>query len=56
MKDQSTELQRAKKKVGNQESKLNKAKLALSATDQLKSDLAATKKAQATTYATAIQA
>lgn len=41
MKDQLAELKRAKKKVGSLKLELNKAKLALSAADQLKSDLAA---------------
>ena len=41
MVEQSAELKRAKKKVGNLESKLNKTKLALAATDQLKADLMA---------------
>ena len=41
MKDQLAKLKRANKKVGSLESELNKAKLALAATDQLKEDLAA---------------
>ena len=43
MAEQSVELKKAKKKVGSLKSELNKRKLALAATDQLKVDLAATK-------------
>ena len=41
MKEQSSELKKTKKKMGSLESKLNKAKLTLAATNQLKADLAA---------------
>ena len=40
MMEQSTELKKAKKKVGGLESELNKAKLVLPTTDQLKANLA----------------
>ena len=43
MAEQSVELKRDKKKVGDLESKLNKAKLALATIQQLKVDLAAAK-------------
>ena len=39
MTEQSTELKRAKKKVSNLESELNKANIALAILDQLKPDL-----------------
>ena len=52
----SAELKRAKKKVGNLESKLNKAKLALAAIDQLKTNLAIAKQVRDVNYADATQA
>ena len=56
MVEQSTELKRAKKKVDNLESELNKAKLALAVIDHLKADLAAPKQAQDASYKAATQA
>ena len=52
----SAELKRAKKKVGILESKLNKAKLALAAIDQLKTNLAIAKQVRDVNYADATQA
>ncbi|GFY84010.1 hypothetical protein Acr_03g0007840 [Actinidia rufa] len=54
--DQLAKLKRANKKVGSLESELNKAKLALVATDQLKADLAALEQAQDTSYTAMTQA
>ena len=56
MVEQSTELKRAKKKVGSLEFELNKAKLALAATDQLKADLVVVEQARDAIYAAATQA
>ena len=42
MVEQSTELKRAKKKVGNLKSELNKAKLAMATIDNWKANLATT--------------
>ncbi|GFS38412.1 hypothetical protein Acr_00g0057380 [Actinidia rufa] len=48
-------VKKTKKKVGSLESELNKAKLALATTDQLKADLVATENAQDVSYAAATQ-
>ena len=53
MKEQSTELNSTKKKVGSFESELNKDKLALAANDQLKADLAAAEKTRDASYVVA---
>ena len=55
MKEQSVELKRAKKKIGSLESELNKAKLLLTAIDQLKEDLAAAKQGQDASYTSTTQ-
>ena len=56
MKDQSAELKRSNKKVGNLESELNKAKLALSVADKLKTDLVAAEQARDASYVATTQA
>ena len=56
MKVQLAKLRRAKKKIGGLESKLNKAKLSLTAIDQLKEDLAAAEQTRDASYASATQA
>ena len=55
MKEQSAELKRAKKKIGDLESELNKAKLSLTAIDQLKEDLAGVEQVRDASYASATQ-
>ena len=55
MKKQSVKLKKSKKKVGSLESELNKAKLALTATNLLKVDLATTEEARDACYAPTTQ-
>ena len=56
MAEQSAEMKRAKKKMGNLEFELNKAKLALGEIDQLKADLATAKQSWDASFAAATQA
>ena len=56
MAEHSIELKRAKKKMGNLESELNKARLAQANIDQLKADLAAAEQARDSSYAAATKA
>ena len=51
MKQLSIELKNTKKKVGILESELNKAKLVLTATDQLKANLVVVEQARDASYA-----
>ena len=56
MAEHSVELKRAKKKMGNLESELNKARLMLAKVDKLKADLVAVEQAQDSSYAATTKA